>query len=470
MIRKIMKSKMSKKIQYIILSRSTALLLISFIGILSVVSLIVPQLSETSPEHYNQWKDANGTLANVVEALHLNRIFSSEIFLAAIFALFIVVLYSLFNLYSSVKRSDGMRNRVVDDRNFKNYFSFFVSDPKSLDTILEKIQKKGYVLSDKSDNLYSMQKNPIGRWGTVVFHLGLVLIILTGLGTYLFQSRGFVQLLERDTFFGAKADFLNTENGTLTEEFAPQVIVSLQNFSPDYYSNGEIKSLNSSVLIGRDNESLIPAKLSINEPYHIDGLKIYQSTFFGYTVGLNLEIDGQYIPAYFSLDHSGKLGKPYFGTSDYPTTDYLMTMKLTPDPLKKSFELKNPELYLEVSKQGEKKFSGIIKPGESIKLENSNLIFSDIRFWSGLIVTKNPFVPYAFIGFGLILIGLVMVYIFPTRTILISVEQVGNNWKLAFGGAARREKALFDDEFNELIESLYIEEGVLNVGSRMVEV
>jgi hypothetical protein len=87
-----------------------------------------------------------------------------------------------------------------------------------------------------------------------------------------------------------------------------------------------------------------------------------------------------------------------------------------------------------------------------------------------LIVTKNPFVPYAFIGFGLILIGLVMVYIFPTRTILISVEQVGNNWKLAFGGAARREKALFDDEFNELIESLYIEEGVLNVGSRMVEV
>ncbi|MBI5022346.1 MAG: cytochrome c biogenesis protein ResB [Ignavibacteriales bacterium] len=459
-----------KKFQHIILSRSTALLLISSIGILSLIGLIIPQISATSPEQYNQWKEANGTLANVAESLNLNGVFTSEIFFVVISVLLVVVVYSLFNLYLSVKRSDGMQNSVVTDRNFKNYFAFLISEKKSLDIILEKIQKKGFVLSYKSDNLYSMRKNPISRWGTTVFHLGLTLIIITGLGTYLFQNRGFVQLLERDTFFGVKADFLNTENGMLAKEFTLPINVSLQNFSPEYYSNGDIKSLKSSVLIGRDNESPIPAKLSINEPYEIDGVKIYQSTSFGYTIGLNLEIDGQTIPAYFSLDHPGKLGKPYFGTSDFPTTDYILTMKLIPDPAIQSFELKNPELYMEIFKQGEKKFSGNIKPGESIKLENSNLTFSDIRFWSGLIVTKNPFVPYAFIGFGLILIGLVMVYVFPTSTILISVDQVGKNWKLAFGGVARREKAIFDYEFNELIESLYIEEGVLNVGTRMVEV
>lgn len=470
MIRKKLEMKMIKIIRHITLSRSTALLLISFIGILSFVGLIVPQLSESSIEPYDQWKEANGFIAHVAEALNLNRMFTSEIFLASIFVMLVVVVYSLVNLYSSVRRSGGTKNPVVPDKNFINYFSFLVSNEKSIDTILVRMQKKGYVLSDKSEILYSMRKNFISRWGTVVFHLGLILIMLTGLGTYLFQSRGFVQLLERDTFFGSKADFLNTENGILASKFAPQVNVVLKNFSPEYYSNGDIKSLESSVLIGRNNEQPVPAKLSINEPYEIDGLKIYQSTSFGYTVGLNLERDNQIIPVYFSLDHPGKFGKPYFGTSDFPTTDYLMTMKLTPDPSNKSFELKNPELYLEISEQGQQKFSGIIQPGESINIGSSKFTFSDIRFWSGLIVTKNPFVPFAFIGFGLILIGLVMVYIFPTRTIYISVEQVENNWKLAFGGVARREKAIFENEFNELIESLYIEEGALNVGTRMVEV
>jgi cytochrome c biogenesis protein len=459
-----------KIIRRVLLSRSTALLLMAAVGFLGLVAVTIPQVLSPAPAEFTRWKQSAGVFGDVVEGLNLHRVYNSEIFFATVALSLIVLAYSLINLVSSVRRSGGMKSAGAVDTRRMNHLSFDVAGLHSVQAIVGKLERRGYVLCEESADRRLLRKNPVSRWGTVVLHVGLLVVIVAGVGTFLYEKRGFIQLLERDTFFGANPEFLSSESGVLGGEFTPPITISLQKFSPRYYANGEIRSLESIVAVGREGSDPAPAVLAINEPLSVDGVTIYQSTSFGYTVGLMLERNGRNVPAYFSLDQPLTPGQPYVGTSDFPTTDCLVTMRLTSDPANHSFDLLNPELDLVIVERGATVYSGRVRPGETIGFSGSRLTFSDVRHWSGLILTRDPFVPYAFAGFTLVLAGLVLVLVFPTRDIIVASQDLAGRVKISFIGMTRRDKTLYTDEFDELVRSLYLEEGIIDVGAPVAEI
>lgn len=460
---------MKNKLKRLLLSRFTAFCLVALIGILCLIGDTIPQVGSVSPSFYHQWESEHPNLKTLVETLHFNRMYTSEIFLGTVTLLLLAMSYSLYHVFSAVRRKDRKTVIRLVERAFRHFFAFkgTLLAPK---TLLNEAQKRGYHYEEISESLLRLRKYAFSRWGTSLLHLGMLIVVATGMLTFLFEQRGFVQLLEGDTFFGSRSDFLSVEQGPFARKFAPDLSISLARFTPEYYPKGDIKSLESSVLLGKHLESLSSVALSVNHPLNIGGAKIYQSTSFGFTVCLVLERNGQSIPAYFSLDHPRKLGKPYVGYSDFPTSGYLLTMELTPDPTSGTFQLHNPALRLIVEEQGVVRFSGMLKTGDSIQLSGETLSFKDVRHWTGLIVTENKFVPLSFLGFALVILGLLLIYVFPMREIYVAIEPQGESVWLTLGGTTRRDHSLFAEEFNALAESIYLKEGVLDVRTDLVEI
>ncbi|MCL4551022.1 MAG: cytochrome c biogenesis protein ResB [Bacteroidetes bacterium] len=461
---------MKNKMKKILLSRSTGLTLIVFAAMLCLAGVNIPQVSDSSPSFINGWKESHPLLAPVISLLHFDRMFSSEIFVAIVFLLFFVMSFSVWNLFTRTRKKLARQNLKFSEKSFKNYFSFISQDGDPVKNVIDTFAGKGYSLKNLSQGKYLFRKYGFSRWGGFILHLGMLIIIAAALYTFLFEKRGFIQILERDTFFGSSEEFLSTENGVFASPFVPNFNVTLEKLTPDYYPDGNLKFVESSILVSTTADTRIHGSLSINNPYKFGGVNIYQSTSFGYTICLLLNKNGKDIPTYFSLEHPDKLGKPFTAISDFPTTDYVFKMEFRPDINGSSFSLNQPSLHLIVDEKGMIQFDGTMKPGESVRLGDQELTFVDIRHWSGLILTENQSVIFIFLGFGLVILGLISVYIFPMREIYFVVEKNENAIRLSFGGRAVREPRRFEEEFRNYIESIYLKENFTNVKSELVEI
>lgn len=459
---------MKNRIHRLLFSRSTALALTATIAALCLIGVNIPQLAEVSPQSYVLWREGHPVAAPVVEAFGFHRMYRSTIFLCSVILLIVVMSITLIRMTLSVQKRVSKNVVPFDDKFFKHFISFEAASISVKDTAIKKAGRLGYMAKKISPNVISFIKNSPGGWGTVVLHLGLIVVMISGLSSFLFQNRGFIQLLEKDTFFGNNPDFLVQEAGPLAKSFEPDVFISLQKCTPRYYPDGQISSLESRVIIGSPDKTPEPTIIGINEPYETGEIKIYQSTTFGYTVGMELKSDDEKILAFFSLNHPEKPHQPFTGLSDYPNSPYVISMELTPDPEQKPFKNINPIMKIEITEDHKIVYTGNIKPGDQINLGKKSLRFADIRRWSGFIIKNDISVVSIFIGFMITLMGLILIYFFPRREIYMSMEETYSGFLIKFGGVSLREKALFQEEFRYLTESIYLDEGTLYVGAELV--
>ena len=108
--------------------------------------------------------------------------------------------------------------------------------------------------------------------------------------------------------------------------------------------------------------------------------------------------------------------------------------------------------------------------GQTAIFEGWKLTFNDMRKWSGLIVTQTYGVTFVFVGFVSILIALAMIYIFPVREFVIDIRRDQHVITLLIGGTARSEKALFAEEYTQVVDSFTTSQPKTYVGTELVEV
>ncbi len=459
-----------KRLKRVLLSRRSGLLLICAVGLLCLIGATVPQRSVTAPGRFAQWEALHPVAAPVAAALRFDRMYTSMIFLVTVGMLSIALGASLLRMYRTARRDAAPPAAPFNAERFRHFVRFPVRPERPRDKLLKTAGEFGYAPLREDGGMILLRKHAAGRWGATLLHGGMLVVVAGALATYLFEQRGFVQLLERDTFFGSGGDFMYEEHGPLAAPFRPDLWVSLLAFHPAYHANGEVKSAESDLLIREGDRQPEPVRIGINEPLRRGGVELYQSGFFGYTVGLRIETQGRAIPYYLSIDRPAAPGTPSAGTGGIPTTSLAVQVKLYPDPSRGTFALNAPLLEIRVQERGKEVASGMLAAGESLPLRGGTLTFSDARQWSGLIVTAGSFSGIVFAGFGLIAAGLIAVYFFPLRLIVVRFERVDDRAHIALGGIARREQALFADEFRHFAESIYLTEGMAHVESDLAAV
>ncbi|MBI5025884.1 MAG: cytochrome c biogenesis protein ResB, partial [Nitrospirae bacterium] len=221
----------------------------------------------------------------------------------------------------------------------------------------------------------------------------------------------------------------------------------LSRFHHTYWDAGDIKSLESSLVIVRNNKST-KHNVSINSPFNIDGVKVYQSSDYGYALQFLLKkANSKEVMTHFLLDRPDSLGKPAIGGSAFPTTEYIFDMKFYPDITKPSFYPSKPILYLSVAKKGTVVFKGLLIPGQTVRIKEDILQFVAIKDWSGLIFATDIGKNLTYPGFIITITGMVIIYFFPYKTIRLTRH---GDSIISINGITKRYHAIFEEEVNNI--------------------
>ncbi len=224
-----------------------------------------------------------------------------------------------------------------------------------------------------------------------------------------------MQLSEGDVFSGNDRDLLVRDYGVFVKDFNTDFKVHLSRFTHTYYDIGEVKSLESSIVVIDKDGKFQRYSISPNNPLSINGTKIYQSNNYGYVLTFILKRErGADAMTYYFLDIPDRKDKPLTMKDNYPETGYIFFIKFYPDISMNSFNLKRPILYLTVYEGNLMIFDGLVIPKDAIRLKGDILIFADIRQWSGILFSNNPAMPLAYAGFITAVLGATILY-FPVK-------------------------------------------------------
>lgn len=437
------------KIKKLLISPRTVISLILFILAACLIAFFVPQIADKSPSYFELWKENNIYTYRFVDRLQLNRVFTSYWFFPLVVVAAASLAYSLFlQVKKNVRQDLRHRSQITDHRTLSSE-SITISDRERV-WINEVFQKRRYHEKKAAGGGLSFvfKKNSIGRWGGVIFHFGLLIIIISGILVLCLQKRGFIQLMEGETFDGKEINFLALEKGAFAGEFSTGFDTNLLKLDHSYYDSIKLRSLESSIVVDRDRDKVMQ-KISANNPLFIENTGIYQSNDYGYTLTFLLQRpSGDKIVSHFNIDKSSNIAKPAEGMSDFPATDYAFKMKFVPDISYKSFYLSTPILYLTVLKKGDAVFNGLVIPGDAVKINEDVLNLINMRLWSGLIFVYNPGIFMAYIGFAVGILGAAILFLVPYKEIHVIINPLTGGSE--FSGVTNRFQALFHEELEEI--------------------
>ncbi|HUV50331.1 MAG TPA: cytochrome c biogenesis protein ResB [Anaerolineae bacterium] len=485
-----------QKVKRFLLSRKTVIYLICAVGISCLAGSTIPQITTKSPQFFEQWEAGSPSLYYVIDLLQLNQVYTSTWFLILIALVALSLAYSVYYQSKTLIKLKETAQREITERSFKDFLVIRgqgsgirgqgsgirgqgsgirgqgsgirgQGSEVRVEELARKIKRvfkvRGYRLypAIEKSRYFLFGKNRAGRWGGVIFHLGLLLCILAALYGLAFQKRGFVQLKQADTFQGKNEDWQAKSLGVFAGNFDPGFKVYLNKFTPSYWENDQIKNLESSLTIIDSKGEAREFLLSPAGPIRFKGTKVYQAMDYGYAIGFILKKEGREdILTDFLLDVSRKKDKPLEGKMDFPTTDYILNMKFYPNLIEPSFYATFPGVDLTVMEKGEQRFKGRVLFSQRAGLNNKDsLSFIRICYWTGLTFVKNCGMPLVYCGFALSTLGAFLIFMLPYKQVYLKVTEDGNNIQVSMGGRSNRYNALFSEEFKELGENLEKELG-----------
>ncbi|MEK7383418.1 MAG: cytochrome c biogenesis protein ResB [Elusimicrobiota bacterium] len=306
--------------------------------------------------------------------------------------------------------------------------------------------EKGWRLATSAGNESSrtlvFDKNREGRWGSLIFHAGLLLLVLGGLAQSLFQNRGFAQLMEGEVFLGREGDFLQTEKGPWAGPLEPPFGLRLDALRRELWDDNNLKALESSLSVLREGAAK-PVSVAINFPLRDSGFAVYQSPYYGSAVSLELtRADGRRLVTHFLLDHAARPDQPERGGSDFPTTDYLFSLNLRPG-----------RREVEVFQAGRSVYAGPLTDKAPVALGLDRLILADIKPWSGFNVVDQRGLWALGLGFVATTLGALLLFARPHRELSARRDARGA-WVVSAAG--RREKALLNEEAERIMVGLSV--------------
>ncbi|MGI9952993.1 cytochrome c biogenesis protein ResB [Moorellaceae bacterium AZ2] len=241
-------------------------------------------------------------------------------------------------------------------------------------------------------------------WGSILLHLSLLLVLAgAALSGYLGRST-YVEIGVGDGVDLAAYGF-------------PGLTLTVKDFRLEYYPNLEPQQYISRLLLETAQGLKREQEVKVNYPLKFKGLKIYQKGY-GWLVRGQVSTGTRVFPFELAhgeellLDEAQNLRLRFFFLPDYDEQGATMHSR-SPLP-------RNPKLACVLLQDTGIIAREVIGEGEGKGVKDYTVTFSGYRYYTGLEIKKDPGLGLVYMGFVLLLLGLVMRYLVPEK-----IRQVG---------------------------------------------
>ncbi|NJK39079.1 MAG: cytochrome c biogenesis protein [Oscillatoriales cyanobacterium RM2_1_1] len=304
----------------------------------------------------------------------------------------------------------------------------------TLEGLQRLLQKRQYKIFPSGNQLYA-RKGLIGRIGPIVVHASMLVILL---GSVLGSLTGFIaqEMVPSGETFQVKRII---DAGPFSASQIPQDwSVRVNRFWIDYTPEGRIDQFYSDLsVLDQEGTEVDRQTIHVNQPLRHRGVTFYQA-------------DWGVAGVQFHLNNSPVLQIP-MGLLDTGGQGRLWGTWLPTKPdLSEGVSLITKDLQgtlLVYDNSG--KLVATVRTGMSVEVNGVNLSIDQIVGSTGLQIKSDPGIPLVYLGFGLLMISVMMSYISHSQ---IWALQMGD--RLYLGGKTNRAKVTFEREVVEILDDL----------------
>jgi cytochrome c biogenesis protein len=412
-----------------------AILLLLVIAVFSASGTVIEQGQATTfyqanyPEHpalfgFLSWK--------VILALGLDHVYRTWWYLALLILFGSSLTACTFTRQFPTLKSSQKWSYYTKPRQFEKLALSAELETASLDAIAPLLQQKRYRLFREGNALYA-RKGLVGRIGPIIVHASMLIIL--GGAIYGTMTGFFAQEMvpSGETF---KVTNVFDAGPWSASQVPKDWSVKVNRFWIDYTPEGNIDQFYSDLSVLDDQGQEVDRKtIHVNEPLRHKGVTMYQADWA--IAGIR-----------FKLNNSPVLQLP-MGQLDTGTNARLWGTWLPTKPdLSEGISVLAKDLQgtvLLYDNSG--KLLTTLREGMTTEVNGVNLTITEVVGSTGLQIKADPGIPFVYLGFGLLMLGVIMSYVSHSQ---LWALQEGN--KLYLGGRTNRAQVAFEREVIALLE------------------
>ncbi|MDZ4655635.1 MAG: cytochrome c biogenesis protein ResB [Coriobacteriia bacterium] len=368
----------------------------------------VPQLPEPLDE--STWPALLQPLAGVIRALGADRVFGTWWFSALLGAVALGSLLALAGQSALAwRRAFGTRTPSGKPLAFSR---------TAADDVLARARRHGYLVVRRSESAVKAVKHPWGHWGTTLLHAGIV--IATVSSWYVLQSTatGVIQLAEGETFAPGQPWGIE-EGGALAEPLVLPTPITLLRSEAEYWPDGSLRQVRSTIAFGAEDTKDV-ATVEVNGSVARGSVRLYQSQRVGST--LLVTVEGPSGEERVRVDSAAPAAPDVPSYEDYPLADgSTLRLKYFSDTERVSMT-GVPEVVARMERDGNLLGQETLVSGVGVAVGDYEVTLFEVRAWTQLIVVSTRGMAAVFVGFVVILLGSLLLYVWPPRELFIETD------------------------------------------------
>lgn len=340
---------------------------------------------------------------------------------------------------------------------------------KKIESIFKK--RKWKINHSQKNSTYYLEasKGGIGFWGSIVFHLGLILLFIGAGISSLTRFEGAMLITENYTL-PLQDIIIKVAQKPLIFPDVPGAIVSMKKIKAKYGDAGQLTDFSADMSVASFDGISERKQVGVNQPLQFSDYSILPEKYgispLFFLKKKNKIVDkfninlGSWLP-------EGWTEKGAFDSFLLDGTNYRVKVQFIPnlfiDKKGKVFSkggvIKKPALILTVlnEKNGKEIEKKLVKKNESIKFAGQELIFKDLNFWGYFKLIRDYGLPVVMFSMIAGLIGLVIRYIYHDKSIWLILQKSSvkeNCLNVKIGGRSRYFPALFNEELKKIGEDV----------------
>ncbi len=325
------------------------------------------------------------------------------------------------------------RWRFYDQPRFFQKLALSAAVDSNISQLLPELAAKKYQVFQEGDKLYA-RKGLIGKIGPIVVHLGMIIVLIGGV---IGALTGFLaqEMIPAGETFQVKNVI---EAGQWSQGQVPKdYSIEVKDFHIDYSPAGDIDQFYSDLkVIDAQGKELKTETIYVNKPLVYQGVTFYQ-TDWGIS-SLRVKINSSPI---FQLPMAqlGSEKARIWGTWIPTKPDLSAGVSVL------AKDLQGTVLIYDTAGQ----LIGSAREGGAIEVNGVNLQILKVVGSTGLQIKADPGVPVVYLGFGLLMAGVMMSYFSHSQVWAVNKDQ-----QLLIGGRTNRAQVTFERELVEIIDRL----------------
>jgi cytochrome c biogenesis protein ResB len=286
----------------------------------------------------------------------------------------------------------------------------------------------------------------LGQLGSPLFHTGLLVVTVAGVLRMLYGANAARMMREGERLAAGPAAWETQDLGWLAAPVALPATVRLGTLLPAYYPSGELQALSAELTVDGAPGA---EPLAVNSPLDVGSTRLYLTQAFGAAV-------------VFHVDRPGAPAAAPTAALLFPEAsgDYEWT-----GPLEDGSELRlrapvappgaRPpgEIDVRILSNGVLRGAGRLQPGAVLPLPGGGgVVLRDVRWWVRLAASRDPTTWPIYLGFGVAILGVVLLFGLTRVDTLVVVEPRGDVEEVRVALRPHRHVPLHAEEFERLMQ------------------